>query len=98
MTVRRPSELVVNRKIGYKRHHQSGGWNIDVAEEFAAVATAPTLIETAEVRRDFPVRVEGKTFADRAESGVQVLSRWAGILAFVGTVADRKSTRLNSSH
>ncbi|EPR16001.1 hypothetical protein M527_22625 [Sphingobium indicum IP26] len=45
------------------------------------------MIETAEVRRDFPVRVEGKTFADRAESGVQILSRWAGILAFVGTVA-----------
>lgn len=27
------------------------------------------------------------TIADRAERGVQLVSRWAGILAFVGAVA-----------
>ena len=58
-----------------------------MAEEFAAVATAPSLIETAEVRRELPARVDGFTFADRAESGIQLVSRWAGILAFVGAVA-----------
>jgi hypothetical protein len=58
-----------------------------VAEEFAAVATAPSLIETAELRRELPARIDGMTFADHAESGVQLLSRWAGIVAFVGAVA-----------
>lgn len=64
-----------------------GGGNIDVTEDFAAVAVAPSLIETAEVRRDIPMRVDSATFADRAEQGVQLFSRWAGIIAFVGAVA-----------
>jgi len=58
-----------------------------VAEDFAVVAVAPTLIETAEVRRDIPTPTYGITFVDRAEQGVQLFSRWAGILAFVGAVA-----------
>jgi hypothetical protein len=65
----------------------NGRRNIDVAEEFAAVATAPSLIETAEVRREIPMHVGSTTFADRAESGVQLLSRWAGILTFVGALS-----------
>lgn len=64
-----------------------GGGNIDVTEDFAAVAVAPSLIETAEVRRDIPVRVDSAIFADRAEQGVRLFSRWAGIIAFAGTVA-----------
>ena len=86
MSASPPPQLFVNRKNGYVRHHQSGGGNIDVAEDFAAVATAPSLIETADVRRDFPMRAD-ITIADRAERGLQLVSRWAGILAFVGTVA-----------
>ncbi|KEQ55480.1 hypothetical protein BV95_00118 [Sphingobium chlorophenolicum] len=58
----------------------------NVAEEFAAIAGASSLIETGEVRRDMPARFESVTIADRAERGVQLVSRWAGILAFVGTV------------
>ena len=58
-----------------------------MAEDFAVGAVAPTLIETAEVRRDIPTYVDGITFVDRAEQGVQLFSRWAGILAFVGAVA-----------
>lgn len=81
-------QLFVNRKIGYYRHQQSGGGNIDVAEDFAGVAVAQaSLMEKAEARRDFPMRTVAPTFADRAESGVQFVSRWAGILAFVGTIA-----------
>ncbi|WP_375195437.1 hypothetical protein [Sphingobium sp.] len=65
-----------------------GGGNIDVAEDFAGVAVVqPTLIDTADVRREMPVHANSISFADRAESGVQLLSRWAGILAFVGAVA-----------
>ncbi|UZW55988.1 hypothetical protein NUH86_04130 [Sphingobium sp. JS3065] len=58
-----------------------------MAEEFAAVAGAPSLIETAETRRDVPAYAGSVTMADRAERGVQFVSRWAGILAFVGAVA-----------
>ncbi|WP_363754715.1 MULTISPECIES: hypothetical protein [unclassified Sphingobium] len=65
----------------------NGRRNIDVAEEFAAVAAAPSLIETAEVRREIPVHAGSTTFVDRAESGVQLLSRWAGILTFVGALS-----------
>jgi len=65
----------------------NGRRNIDVAEEFAAVAAAPSLIETAEVRREIPVHAGRTTFVDRAESGVQLLSRWAGILTFVGALS-----------
>jgi hypothetical protein len=65
----------------------NGRRNIDVAEEFAAVAAASSLIETAEVRREIPAHAGSTTFADRAESGVQLLSRWAGILTFVGALS-----------
>jgi len=65
----------------------NGRRNIDVAEEFAAVAAAPSLIEAAEVRREIPVHAGSTTFVDRAESGVQLLSRWAGILTFVGALS-----------
>lgn len=61
-----------------------GGGN--VAEDFAAVAAAASLTETADMRRDVPART-GITIADRAERGVQLVSRWAGILAFAGALA-----------
>ncbi|WP_176590057.1 hypothetical protein [Sphingobium sp. EM0848] len=59
-----------------------------MAEDFAGVAVAqPSLNEKMEARRNVPARADAVTFADRAEKGVQLLSRWAGILAFVGAVA-----------
>ncbi|WP_242122696.1 hypothetical protein [Sphingobium sp. Sx8-8] len=59
-----------------------------MAEDFAGVAVVQaSLVDTAEIRRDVSVHANPMTFADRAESGVQLLSRWAGILAFVGAVA-----------
>ncbi|WP_313807569.1 hypothetical protein [Sphingobium sp.] len=58
-----------------------------MAEDFAAVAVAPSLIETADMHRDVPMRVGSVTMADRAERGVQLVSRWAGIVAFVGAIA-----------
>ncbi|KKW92798.1 MULTISPECIES: hypothetical protein [Sphingobium] len=59
-----------------------------MAEDFAGIAVVqPSLMDKAEARREFPVRADAATFADRAESGIQFVSRWAGILAFVGAVA-----------
>lgn len=64
----------------------SGG-NIGVAEDLAAAVNTPSLIETADVRRDLSVRTNNLSAADRAERGIQLLSRWAGILAFAGALA-----------
>lgn len=58
-----------------------------MADDFAAIAATPSLIETTELRRDLPGHMGTPTIADRAERGVQLVSRWAGILAFVGAVA-----------
>lgn len=59
-----------------------------MAEKFAAVAVAePSLMEAASPRQDLTVRTDPVNFADRAERGVQLFSRWAGILAFAGTIA-----------
>lgn len=59
-----------------------------MAKEYGAVAVAQhSVADVAEVRQDVPARPPVISLADRAESGVQLLSRWAGILAFVGAVA-----------
>lgn len=44
------------------------------------------MIDATDVRRDIPARADHTSFADRAEASVQLFSRWAGILAFVGAV------------
>jgi len=44
-------------------------------------------MEAASPRQDLTVRADPVNFADRAERGVQLFSRWAGILAFAGTIA-----------
>ncbi|WP_152639846.1 hypothetical protein [Sphingobium bisphenolivorans] len=84
----RSLQLFVNRKIGYDRHQQSGGGDIHVAEEFGAVAVVRSPVSNAaDARVELPARVQEPSLAERAESGVQFISRWAGILAFAGTVA-----------
>ena len=87
MTFPHPWKLFVNRKIGYIRHHKQGGLT-NVADEFAAVAVAqPSSLPTTEAILSSPSHSTAITFADRADRGVELLSRWAGIVVFVGAVA-----------
>ncbi|HEX7742217.1 MAG TPA: hypothetical protein VF489_13825 [Sphingobium sp.] len=59
-----------------------------MADDFATVAVAQhSNIPPADGGRSIPAAVVGRTAADRAERAVDLLSRWAGILAFVGAVA-----------
>ncbi|WP_162854596.1 hypothetical protein [Sphingobium estronivorans] len=46
----------------------------------------PSMTEKTERRPSLPMDGAAVIFADRAEKGVQLFSRWAGILAFVGAV------------
>jgi hypothetical protein len=57
-----------------------------VADDYAAVAVAQHSITSA-ADRGCAMPAPARTVADRAERGVELLSRWAGILAFVGAVA-----------
>ncbi|HJT38857.1 MAG TPA: hypothetical protein VJM79_03925 [Rhizorhapis sp.] len=59
-----------------------------MADDFAAVAVAQhSISHAAEAGRSFQPAAATVSAADKAERGIQLLSRWAGILAFVGTVA-----------
>ena len=51
------------------------------------MAATPSLVETADIRRDIPMRNDSFDMVDRAEQGIQFISRWAGILAFAGALA-----------
>ncbi|WP_037470648.1 hypothetical protein [Sphingobium sp. DC-2] len=59
-----------------------------MADDFAAVAVAqpsPGRSHDAEAIR--PAALPASSLADRADRGVEILSRWAGILTFIGVVA-----------
>ncbi|HKT78292.1 MAG TPA: hypothetical protein VJQ78_16285 [Sphingobium sp.] len=58
-----------------------------MADELAAVAVAQHAIpQAAERRRSFEPAAPVMSMADRAERGIQLLSRWAGILTFLGAL------------
>ena len=59
-----------------------------MADDFAKVAMArPSQGRPHAVDIVLPAPLATASFADRADRGVELLSRWAGILTFAGTVA-----------
>ena len=59
-----------------------------MADDFATVAVAQhSITHAAQAGRSFQPAVPTVSAADKAERGIQLLSRWAGILAFAGTLA-----------
>lgn len=59
-----------------------------VADEFAAVAVAQSsLTDATGIGRDLTGTAPQRSIGEWAERPIELLSRWAGILAFVGTVA-----------
>lgn len=59
-----------------------------MADDFAAVAIAQhSITPAADSGRSLPIPVPSLTVADRAERGIELVSRWAGILTFVSAVA-----------
>ncbi len=58
-----------------------------MAEELAATAVAQAIsMDGTGQPVTFRPLVRAFSIADRAEAPIQLLSRWAGILAFVGTL------------
>ena len=58
-----------------------------MVDDFAAVAVAqPSSTPAADAGRIYSGNPTAPTFADRADRGVELLSRWAGITTFVATV------------
>lgn len=58
-----------------------------VADEIATIAAAQPKAGHAGTIGQPSQKGADQAIADRAESAIQLLSRWAGILAFVGAVA-----------
>jgi hypothetical protein len=60
-----------------------------VADDFATVAVAqPSSLNSAvQQRTEITVEAMPRPFADRADRGVEIFSRWAGIFAFAAAVA-----------
>ena len=87
MTVALLRQLFVYRKIVYIRHLEQGGFQ-NVADDFAAVAVAqPSTHKANEANVVIAAPSPTISLADRADRGVELLSRWAGILIFAGVVA-----------
>jgi hypothetical protein len=59
-----------------------------VANDFAAAAVAqPSSLSTASERSRLTYEARPEIFAARAERGVEMFSRWAGIISFAAAVA-----------
>ncbi|WP_066523619.1 hypothetical protein [Sphingobium sp. EP60837] len=60
-----------------------------MADDFATVAVAQpsSLNSTTDQRRRVAFETAPRAFADRADRGVEILSRWAGIGTFAAAVA-----------
>ena len=60
-----------------------------MADDFAAVALAQpsSLNKSASERSILAFEARPEIFADRAERGVEIFSRWAGIISFAAAVA-----------
>ena len=59
-----------------------------MADDFATVAVAqPSQGRLHEGDIGIPAPLPAASFADRADRGVELLSRWSGILTFAGVVA-----------
>lgn len=60
-----------------------------MADDFTTIAVAqPSSMSKAANRcGDVPFEIRPAVFADRAERGVELLSRWVGIAAFAAAVA-----------
>lgn len=87
MTFRPLRQLFVYRKILYIRHHEQGGFQ-NVADDIAAGAVAePSSRRTHETVRTIAPPSPVISFADRADRGIELLSRWAGIAIFFGVVS-----------
>ena len=59
-----------------------------VADEFAAIAVAQPSSSTpvAGTGRFFAESATPRSFSDRAERGVELFSRWAGIISFAAAI------------
>ncbi|EQB30041.1 hypothetical protein [Sphingobium ummariense] len=58
-----------------------------MADEIATIAAAQPKAGHARTITHPSQQVADQNIVDRAENAIQLLSRWAGILAFVGAVA-----------
>lgn len=60
-----------------------------MADDFATVAVAQPSSSNSAVqgRAEITVEAAPRQFADRADRGVEIFSRWAGIFAFAAAVA-----------
>lgn len=60
-----------------------------MADDFAAVAVAQPSPMNGIIGERHPIAIDAtpRSFADRADRGVEILSRWAGICTFAAAVA-----------